>query len=205
MKKLFAIVLSVCLLLTFALAEGAQTTASFEKGKLVEVTMVIKDLGEVKLELYPDHAPQSVANFVALAKAGFYDGLSFHRVIKDFMVQGGDPKGTGAGGPGYSIKGEFADNGVKNDIPHVRGAISWARAQVPNSAGSQFFIVHKDSNFLDGKYAAFGMVVSGIEVIDKIAETKTDGSDKPIAPVIIEKVTIDNEVELPELEKLEEQ
>lgn len=203
MKKLLSVLLAGSLLFGFALAETAATT-TFDKGTVVEATIVVKDFGELKLELYPDHAPQSVANFVELAKKGFYDGLTFHRVIKNFMIQGGDPLGTGTGGPGYNIKGEFKNNGVENPISHVRGVISWARTNVPNSAGSQFFIMHKDAHYLDGNYAAFGMVVSGIDVVDKIVEVKTGGSDKPLTPVIIEKVTIDNEVELPELEKLEE-
>ena len=203
MKKLLSVLLAASLLFSFALAETAATTAP-DKGTVVEVTMVVKDFGEIKLELYPDHAPQSVANFVALAKAGFYDGLTFHRVIKGFVIQGGDPLGDGTGGPGYSIKGEFKSNGVENPNSHVRGAISWARAEDPNSAGSQFFIVHEDVTRLDENYAAFGMVISGMDVVDKIVEVKTDGNDKPLTPVIIEKVTVDTEVELPEVEKLEE-
>ena len=129
----------------------------------------IKDYGTIKVELNPKEAPITVENFVKLAKSGFYNGLTFHRVIKGFMIQGGCPKGNGTGGPGYEIKGEFAANGVPNNISHKRGVISMARAYDPNSAGSQFFIMHKDGNFLDGQYAAFGETIEGIEVVDKIA------------------------------------
>ena len=129
--------------------------------------------GVMKLELYPEIAPNTVANFVNLVESGFYDGLIFHRVIPGFMIQGGDPEGTGMGGPGWHIKGEFAANGWDNPISHKRGVISMARAQDPNSAGSQFFIMHADADYLDGQYAAFGKVVSGIEVVDKIASVQT--------------------------------
>ena len=134
---------------------------------------------KMTLELYPEIAPITVENFVSLAKKGFYDGLIFHRVIEDFMIQGGDPDGTGCGGPGYSIKGEFAANGVKNDLKHTRGVISMARAMDPNSAGSQFFIMHQDAPHLDGQYAAFGKMTDGFDVLDKIATTDTDRSDRP--------------------------
>ena len=152
------------------------------------VTLKIKDLGTVTLELFPEKAPITVENFVKLANDRFYDGLIFHRIISGFMIQGGDPTGTGMGGPGYSIKGEFLINGVANDISHKRGVISMARSRDPNSAGSQFFIMHKDGEFLDGQYAAFGMVTDGIEVIDKAASVKTDAADRPLEDVIIESV-----------------
>lgn len=142
----------------------------------------------IKLELYPDKAPITVANFEKLVKEGFYDGLTFHRVISGFMIQGGCPKGDGTGGPEEKIKGEFAANGVPNDIKHVRGVISMARSKNPDSAGSQFFIMHKDAPHLDGQYAAFGKVVEGIETVDKIAAVKTDFSDMPTVPVVIKRI-----------------
>ncbi|MCH5199560.1 MAG: peptidylprolyl isomerase [Oscillospiraceae bacterium] len=143
---------------------------------------------EIKLELYPDKAPITVENFEKLVGEGFYDGLTFHRVISGFMIQGGCPNGTGTGGPGYHIKGEFSANGVPNDIKHVRGVISMARAMDPDSAGSQFFIMHKDAPHLDGQYAAFGKVVEGIEAVDEIAASETDFSDKPTTPVKIKRI-----------------
>ena len=145
----------------------------------------------IKLELYPDKAPITVANFEKLVSKGFYDGLCFHRVIKGFMIQGGDPLGNGTGGADEDIKGEFAANGVPNDIKHVRGVISMARSMMPNSASSQFFIMHKDAPHLDGQYAAFGRVVEGIEVVDEIADVATDFRDKPKTPQIMKKVTLD--------------
>ncbi len=152
----------------------------------------IKDYGTIKVELNPKEAPITVENFVKLAKSGFYNGLTFHRVIKGFMIQGGCPKGNGTGGPGYNIKGEFAANGVQNNISHKRGVISMARAYDPNSAGSQFFIMHKDGNFLDGQYAAFGETVEGIEVVDKVAAVRTSPNDKPLTPVVINTITIED-------------
>ena len=150
----------------------------------------IKDFGEVELELYPDLAPITVDNFVKLVNKGFYNGLTFHRIIRGFMIQGGCPKGNGTGGPGYQIKGEFSANGVNNPIKHERGVISMARAMNPDSAGSQFFIMHKDAPHLDGQYAAFGKVIRGIEVVDKVAGVQTDFRDKPLKPVIIETIII---------------
>ena len=152
----------------------------------------IKDYGTIKVELNPNEAPITVENFIKLAKNGFYNGLTFHRVIKGFMIQGGCPKGNGTGGPGYEIKGEFAANGVQNNISHKRGVISMARAYDPNSAGSQFFIMHKDGNFLDGQYAAFGETVEGIEVVDKVAAVRTSPNDKPLTPVVINTITIED-------------
>jgi peptidyl-prolyl cis-trans isomerase B (cyclophilin B) len=146
---------------------------------------------KIKLELYPDAAPITVANFEKLVKEGFYDGLIFHRVIKNFMIQGGDPEGTGMGGADEKIKGEFLANGVNNPIKHERGVISMARSQMPNSASSQFFIVHKDAPHLDGQYAAFGKVVEGMDVVDEIAETRTNYMDKPLEDQIMAKVTIE--------------
>lgn len=182
-------------------AQPSEAPASTEP---VKATIVVKDFGTIELELYPDVAPQSVYNFCDLARQGFYDGLIFHRVISGFMIQGGDPEGTGMGGPGYVIKGEFAANGVQNDLKHTRGVISMARKSQPmDSAGSQFFIMHQDYPDLDGLYAAFGKVISGIEVVDAIAAVKTDAGDKPLQDVVIESVTIDGP-ELPEAEKLTE-
>lgn len=151
----------------------------------------IKDYGTIKVELNPKEAPITVENFVKLAKSGFYNGLTFHRVIKGFMIQGGCPKGNGTGGPGYNIKGEFSANGVPNSISHKRGVISMARAYDPNSAGSQFFIMHKDGEFLDGQYAAFGETVEGIEVVDKVAAVRTSPNDKPLTPVVINTIKIE--------------
>ena len=156
----------------------------------MKAKLIIKNYGEIVVELDKDSAPITVENFVSLVNKGFYNGLTFHRVISGFMIQGGCPKGNGTGGPGYEIKGEFKENGVNNPIEHKRGVISMARAMDPDSAGSQFFIMHKDGDFLNGKYAAFGKVISGIEVVDKIAEVKTNYADKPLTPVIIESISM---------------
>ncbi|MCQ2532992.1 MAG: peptidylprolyl isomerase [Clostridia bacterium] len=155
------------------------------------VTIKIKNGGEIKAELYPDIAPISVDNFVSLINKGFYDGLIFHRVIPGFMIQGGCPDGTGMGGPGYHIKGEFSANGVKNDLKHTRGVLSMARAMSFDSAGSQFFIMHEDAPYLDGQYAAFGKVISGIEEVDKIANVDRNRMDKPYEDQVMEKVTVE--------------
>ncbi|WP_034448349.1 peptidylprolyl isomerase [Butyrivibrio sp. AE2032] len=154
------------------------------------ITIQMKNGGVMKAELYPDIAPETVKNFVELASKGFYNGLIFHRVIPGFMIQGGDPEGTGMGGPGYTIKGEFTRNGFRNDLKHTRGVLSMARAMDPNSAGSQFFIMHEDSPHLDGQYAAFGKVIEGIEVVDEIASVRTDYSDRPLEPQQIEFMTV---------------
>lgn len=156
------------------------------------VTIKMQDGKEIKAELYPEKAPNTVNNFISLVKNGFYDGLIFHRVISGFMIQGGDPLGEGTGGPGYRIKGEFRMNGfVKNDIKHERGVLSMARSMMPDSAGSQFFIMHKNASHLDGQYAAFGKVIEGMEVVDEIAGVATDYRDKPKKPQIMEKVTVE--------------
>ena len=156
------------------------------------VTIKMSNGKIIKAELYPDKAPNTVNNFISLAASGFYDGLIFHRVISGFMIQGGDPAGVGTGGPGYSIKGEFALNGFKaNDIKHKRGVLSMARAMNPNSAGSQFFIMHQNASHLDGQYAAFGSVIEGMEVVDEIASVSTDWNDKPKTPQTMEKVTVE--------------
>ena len=167
------------------------------------VTFEMQDGGKIVAELYPDIAPQSVRNFIALANAGYYDGLIFHRVIPGFMIQGGCPDGTGMGGPGYCIKGEFFFNGIKNDLKHKRGVLSMARSQSPNSSGSQFFIKHQDAKHLDGQYAAFGKVTSGMDVVDAIAFTKTGAQDRPIAEQKIASITVDTHGEsYPEPNKL---
>lgn len=155
------------------------------------VTIEMQDGGIIKAELYPEIAPNTVNNFLSLAGKGFYDGVIFHRVIAGFMIQGGDPTGTGTGGPGYHIKGEFSGNGFKNNLRHERGVLSMARAQSPNSAGSQFFIMHADGDFLDGQYAAFGKVIEGIEVVDKIASVRTNFADKPLTEQKMKKVTVE--------------
>ena len=167
------------------------------------MTLTMEDGGKIVAELYPEKAPQSVRNFISLANKGFYDGLIFHRVISGFMIQGGCPQGTGMGGPGYCIKGEFKLNGVKNNLSHKRGVLSMARAQSPNSAGSQFFIMHEDGEFLDGQYAAFGKVLEGMDVVDKIAAVKTDGNDRPLSEQKIATIRVDTKgEEYPEPDKL---
>ena len=154
------------------------------------VTFIMENGDEFKAELYPEIAPNTVSNFISLIEDGFYDGLIFHRVIKNFMIQGGDPQGTGMGGPGYSIKGEFNHNGFKNDLKHERGVLSMARSFMPDSAGSQFFIMHKDSPHLDGEYAGFGKVIEGMDTVDEIADCETDYADKPVTPVVMKSVKI---------------
>ena len=160
------------------------------------VTITMDDGGVITLELYPNIAPETVNNFVSLVNKGFYDGLSFHRIIPGFMIQGGDPLGNGTGGPGYSIKGEFKSNGFRNDLRHERGVISMARAMDPNSAGSQFFIMHADAPHLDGSYAAFGKVIDGMGVVDSIASVRTNMfNDEPVTPVVIKSITVDTKGE----------
>lgn len=155
------------------------------------VTFTMKNGDVIKAELYPEIAPNTVNNFISLVSKNFYDGLIFHRVIRGFMIQGGDPEGTGMGGPNYSIKGEFAQNGFENNLKHDEGVLSMARSMHPDSAGSQFFIMHKKSPHLDGAYAAFGKVIEGMEYVNKIAETNTDYSDRPLEPQIMETVTVE--------------
>ena len=154
------------------------------------VVIEMENGGVMELELYPEKAPLTVKNFEKLVASGFYDGLGFHRIIKGFMIQGGDPKGNGTGGPGWTIKGEFKANGVNNDLKHTRGVISMARSMAPDSAGSQFFIMHADAPHLDGQYAAFGKLVSGYEVLDEIADVSTGWRDEPRIPQIMKKVYI---------------
>lgn len=166
------------------------------------VTFTMENGDVIKAELYPDIAPVSVNNFISLINKNFYDGLIFHRVIRGFMIQGGDPEGTGMGGPGYSIKGEFAANGFENNLKHTEGVLSMARSMMPDSAGSQFFIMHKNAPHLDGSYAAFGKVIEGMENVNKIAETPTDYSDRPLEEQRMKSVTVETfGVTYPEPEK----
>ena len=166
------------------------------------VTFEMENGTIMKAELYPEVAPNTVNNFISLVKKGFYDGLIFHRVISGFMIQGGCPKRTGMGGPGYGIKGEFSQNGFKNDLKHTEGVLSMARAMDPNSAGSQFFIMHKTSPHLDGSYAAFGKLIEGMDVVNEIASVPTDYMDRPIVGCVMKKVTVDTQgVDYPEPEK----
>ncbi len=173
----------------------SQTVQSVQKGIFTMsnpvVTITMEDGSVMKAELYPEIAPNTVRNFISLIRKGFYNGLTFHRVIPGFMIQGGCPQGTGTGGPGYSIKGEFAQNGVKNDLKHTEGVLSMARAMHPDSAGSQFFIMHKNAPHLDGAYAAFGKITEGMDVVDRIANTPTDFRDCPKTPQIIQSMTVD--------------
>ncbi|MFF2484230.1 peptidylprolyl isomerase [Paenibacillus sp. NPDC058071] len=166
------------------------------------VTIEMDNGKQIKVVLYPDVAPNTVNNFISLVNKGFYDGLIFHRVIPGFMIQGGDPEGTGKGGPGYNIKGEFTANNFQNNLLHTRGVISMARTNVPDSAGSQFFIMSNDAPSLDGQYAAFGQVIEGLETVDEIVNQDRDGNDKPLKPMVMTKVTVDTKgVTYPEPEK----
>ena len=214
MKKPIVLLLAALMLLSLACTKGSKapaaasnTTETKEDTNVDKshpiATITMKDGGVIQLELYPEVAPQSVKNFISLANAGFYDGLIFHRVIPGFMLQGGDPPGKGTGGPGYSIKGEFKANGVENNISHERGVLSMARAQAYDSAGSQFFIMHQDYPSLDGLYAAFGRAISGMDVVDKIANTTTDSKDKPYKDQVMATVRVETwGVEYGEPEKL---
>ena len=192
MKKLLALFLCALLLRSVAspLECGALSALS-EESALPVATIEMTNGDVMKLELYPDIAPITVANFIELANAGFYDGLIFHRVIPGFMIQGGDPTGTGMGGLGYGIKGEFAANGFENKLSHERGVISMARAQHPDSAGSQFFIMHADYPALDGQYAAFGRVIEGIEAVDHVAAIQTDANDRPVEDQVIRSIRVE--------------
>ncbi len=166
------------------------------------ITITMKNGDFMKAELYPEIAPNTVNNFISLVNKGYYNGLIFHRVISGFMIQGGCPDGTGMGGPGYCIKGEFAQNGFKNELRHTPGVLSMARAMNPNSAGSQFFIMHKSANYLDGQYAAFGKITDGMDIVNKIAETKTSFNDRPVEPQVIDTITVDTfGTDYPEPEK----
>lgn len=176
------------------------TIASLES--LPIATINVKNFGTIKAELYPNKAPNTVNNFISLANSGYYNGLIFHRVIKGFMLQGGCPEGTGMGGPGYCIKGEFSNNGFENNLKHTEGVLSMARTMIPDTAGSQFFIMHKTSPHLDGEYAAFGKIIEGMDVVNRIAEEPTDYSDRPLEVQRMETVTVDTfGVEYPEVVK----
>ena len=172
-------------------SESSETNSSEANKSLPLATISVEGYGVIEAELYPEIAPNTVNNFIDLSNKGFYNNLTFHRIIKDFMIQGGDPKGDGTGGPGYSIEGEFTSNGFANSLKHTKGVLSMARSQDPNSAGSQFFIMTKESSHLDGEYAAFGKVISGLDVIDKIENVKTDSNDKPKEDVVIKSITVD--------------
>ena len=184
--------------------EEIETTVE-STGELPIATIKIKDFGTIKAELYPDKAPNTVNNFISLANSGFYDGLIFHRVIKGFMNQGGDPDGVGTGGPGYSIKGEFSNNGyTNNDLKHTAGVLSMARANEPDSAGSQFFIMAEEASYLDGDYAAFGKVIEGMDVVNDINSVQTNSNDKPLKDVVIESITVDTKgIDYKEPEKIQ--
>jgi peptidyl-prolyl cis-trans isomerase B (cyclophilin B) len=205
----------VHLLLIVALALGgcgtnanepspAQNTKKIEVEQNPIVTITMADDQEIKLELYPHIAPNTVLNYISLIQKGFYDGLTFHRVIPGFMIQGGDPEGTGGGGPGYSIGGEFSSNGFENELKHEEGVLSMARTNDPNSAGSQFFIMTEKAEHLDGEYAAFGKVIEGMDVVKQVVEVERDGQDKPLEEQKMKKVTIETfgeEYEQPEVIK----
>lgn len=193
-KKVIGLLLCTALVTSVAGCAGSKDSGSTSKGgdKMNPVVTIEMENGDkIKVELYPDIAPNTVNNFISLVNKKFYDGLIFHRVIPGFMIQGGDPKGTGAGGPGYNIKGEFSGNGFKNDLKHTRGVISMARTQAPDTAGSQFFIMVTDYPSLDGQYASFGKVIEGMEAVDRIVSTKTDSNDKPLQEQKMKKVTVD--------------
>lgn len=193
MKKwlVMSLVIAAVVLAGCQSQKAADNTAPATATDAPTATISVKNFGDIVVALDPTAAPNTVKNFMSLADEGFYNGLTFHRVISGFMIQGGDPNGDGTGDPGYSIKGEFSANGVENPIKHVKGVISMARAQDPDSAGSQFFIMHADADYLDGQYAAFGQVISGLDIVDQIAGVSTGLQDRPDEDVVIEKITID--------------
>ena len=172
-------------------SESSETNSSEANKSLPLATISVEGYGVIEAELYPEIAPNTVNNFIDLSNKGFYNNLTFHRIIKDFMIQGGDPKGDGTGGPGYSIEGEFTSNGFANSLKHTKGVLSMARSQDPNSAGSQFFIMTKEASHLDGEYAAFGKVISGLDVLEKIENVKTAAKDKPKEDVVIKSISVD--------------
>ena len=191
MKGLIAGLIVLALATAGVIIYARLSEPDYSKVPYPTVTITMENGDEIHLELYPDVAPNTVANFVQLAQDGFYDGTIFHRVIAGFMIQGGDPTGTGMGGPGFTIKGEFSANGFANNLSHTRGVISMARTQMPNSAGSQFFIMHADAPHLDGQYAAFGKVIEGIEAVDRIAALPTNYMDRPLDYPVMEEVTVE--------------
>lgn len=191
-RKLFLSTLVIsALTLVGCSSNNKEKNLVISQENLPVATISVKDYGDIEVELYPEIAPNTVNNFISLANDGFYNGTTFHRVIKDFMIQGGDPDGNGTGGPGYSIKGEFSSNGFQNDLAHTEGVLSMARSYLPDSAGSQFFIMTSTSPHLDGEYAAFGKVIDGMDVVREIENTETDESDKPVETVTIESVKVD--------------
>ncbi|MBD7911670.1 MULTISPECIES: peptidylprolyl isomerase [Clostridium] len=206
-KLTLATILASCM---FLVGCGTSSNKSESSGKdstenkLPVATITIKDYGKVKAELYPEYAPNTVNNFIYLANSNFYNGLTFHRVIKDFMIQGGDPKGNGSGGPDYTIKGEFPNNGFKqNTLKHTEGVLSMARSSQKDSAGSQFFIMTKEASHLDGDYAAFGKVIEGMDVVHKVESVQTGNNDKPVKEVVIESIKVDtNGVDYKDPEKM---
>lgn len=192
MKKYIAMLLLVTALVLTACGEDEAQLPTFEETDAVPVvTMTMEDGKEVEMELYPNVAPNTVNNFISLIEDGFYDGLTFHRIVPDFMIQGGDPEGAGIGGPGYEIVGEFTDNGYDNDLSHERGVLSMARTEEPNSAGSQFFIMVEDVPDLDGEYAAFGKVIEGMDVVDAIVQVERNSHDQPVEDQVIETMTVE--------------
>lgn len=200
LKRTIRAMLISCLVLTISLLTACgnndEKSANGKKhGKLPIATIKVKDYGVIKAELYPNIAPNTVDNFISLANKGFYNGLTFHRVVRDFVIQGGDPEGTGGGGPGYAIDGEFTSNGFKNNLKHTTGVLSMARTGDPNSAGSQFFIMANDIPDLDGQYASFGKVTEGIDIVKKIDAVEVDSMEKPVTPVIIESIKVDTKGE----------
>jgi peptidyl-prolyl cis-trans isomerase B (cyclophilin B) len=198
-KKIISLIMAITLCLALTACTGSNKSSDSGSSKTVDYSndtnpvaeIAMSDGSVIKVELYPEAAPNTVNNFIYLANSGFYDGLTFHRIIPGFMIQGGDPKGDGTGGPGYSIAGEFKGNGFENNLKHTRGVISMARAQSYDSAGSQFFIMLADATSLDGQYAAFGKVTEGIEVVDKIVGAERDSNDKPLESIVMRKVTVD--------------
>lgn len=205
MKKVIALVMLVFILASCSKGEQKDMEEMMNKETNPVVTIIMENDDKIEIELYPDIAPNTVHNFISLVEKGYYDGVIFHRVIPGFMVQGGDPDGIGTGGPGYTIKGEFTSNGFDNPLEHDRGVISMARAMHPDSAGSQFFIMTEKSPHLDGEYAAFGKVISGMENVDKIVQAPTDHADRPLAMAEqkMKKVTVDTKgIEYPEPEKM---
>ncbi len=189
MKKKWIAQLVLGLIIALVGVSGVQAQGVEKQDPIVTIHM--GEMGDIQIQLYPEIAPNTVHNFIALAQSGFYDGTIFHRVIPGFMVQGGDPNGTGTGGPGYSIFGEFRQNGFTNDLKHTRGVLSMARAQSPNSAGSQFFIMVADSPHLDGAYAAFGQVIAGMDLVDRIVSSSRNNMDRPNQPQVMVRVTVE--------------
>lgn len=192
-KKYLILFISIIAIILAACTKNTKTqeTVDYTDPSNPIAIIQMEDGALIKLELYPKAAPNTVNNFISLANTGFYNGLTFHRIVPGFVIQGGDPKGTGMGGPGYSIKGEFSSNGFNNNLKHTKGIISMARSKSNDSAGSQFFIVVADAKNLDGDYAAFGKVIEGMEFVDKIVSEKRDGNDKPINPIVIKNINVD--------------